>query len=76
MDDLKTICQIKLRGLAKNITAADKVFVMQQLPISKPTLSKYLKADSFKIDKATLIIKMFTGLVNDRIGDLRDTNVN
>ena len=76
MEDIKKICQVKLRGLAKNITASDKAYIMQELPISKPTLSKYLKGNSFKIETATRIIKILTGRVNDRYGDLKGTNVN
>jgi hypothetical protein len=70
MKDLKTVCADKLVALNANITAEEKIEAVNILPISRPTLDKYLKGDVVKIGTATVMIKHFTGKVNERIKEL------
>lgn len=75
MKDLKTICAEKLGHLSNNITEKEKLEAQLSLPISRPTLDKYLKGDVIKIDTATQLIQFFTEKVNDRTRVLAETNL-
>lgn len=75
MKDLKTTCAKKLGLLSGNITEKEKLEAQINLPISRPTLDKYLKGDVAKIETATQLIQFFTEKVNDRTKVLSETNV-
>lgn len=75
MKDLKTMCAEKLELLSGNITTKEKLEAMINLPISKPTLDKYLKGDVIKIETATQLIQFFTEKVNERTRVLEEQNV-
>lgn len=78
MEDIKQLYAQKLQSLSPNITAEDKVNVVETLPISRPTLDNYLSGDIDKIKKletAKELIEFFTKRIQKRINELRATNL-
>jgi hypothetical protein len=73
--DLKKAYSKKLELLRPNLTGPDKTEACQELNISRPTIDKYLSGNVAKIDIADKIIKFLSERVNQRIKDLRETNV-
>lgn len=58
--DLKQQCSKKLIKLAANITNEDKDHAEKEIPVSRPTLDKYLKGDVVKLDIAVKLIKFLS----------------
>lgn len=75
MTDLKKICAAKLKDLSKNITVEDRTEAESYVPMSRPTLDKYMLGDIANIDKATRLIKFLTDKVNERFEKLRETTI-
>jgi hypothetical protein len=61
--DLKQQCSKKLIKLAANITNEDKDNAEKEIPVSRPTLDKYLKGDVVKLDIAVKLIKFLSARV-------------
>ena len=75
MKDYKTFCTDKIAALLPNITQADKLHTQKNIPISQPTLDKYLRGDITKLDTAIKIIEVLTGRVNDRYKELKAVSI-
>ncbi len=75
MKSIKEICNDKLTALEKNLTADDKQAAMAHCNISRPTLDKYLNGDVAKIDTATSLVAFLGERVNQRMRELKLSNV-
>lgn len=75
MIDIKTMCAQRLQELSKNITLEDREDAQKKMPISRPTLDRYLKGEVIKIGTATRLIKFFDKRTIARIKDLEQSNV-
>lgn len=49
----------KMLEIAKNLQFGDKAKAIRDIPVSEPTLNKYLKGQIIKIEMAEKIIKHF-----------------
>lgn len=53
----------KIAEIAKGLQYGDKARAIREIPISEPTLNKYLNGQIIKIDLAEKIIKFFSNEV-------------
>jgi hypothetical protein len=72
--DLKKVCAQELAKLLPSITAKDRKEAEEKIPISRPTLDKYLAGKIVKIDTAINIIKFFTNKANQHLEELKQRN--
>ena len=75
MKDFKTIYNERIVQLSNNISAADKLHAIKTVPISQPTLDKYLKGNLVKLDTAAKLIEVLTERVNDRYKDMKAAKI-
>lgn len=54
----------KIQEIAKSLQYGDKARAIREIPISEPTLNKYLNGQIIKIDLAEKIIKFFSNEVH------------
>ena len=52
----------KMLAIAANLNHGDKARAIRDIPVSEPTLNKYLKGDIVKIDLAIKIIQYFESI--------------
>ena len=69
--DLKKVCAKELAKLMPGITTAMKAEAERELPISRPTLDKYLKGDIVKVETATKLIRFFRNKIKEAMAELQ-----
>lgn len=67
MADLRKQLVKKLKTLDANITGQDKLDACRELPVSRPTLDKYLDGEVADVEKAVSIIEFFSHRITDRL---------
>jgi len=66
MENVRDLIVQKLLTLSEGITPTDKAEAEAELPISKPTLDKYLNGEVVKIETAMKLITFFSQKVKER----------
>lgn len=59
---MKEQLKLKMEYIAANLVHGDKIRAVKEIPVSEPTLNKYLKGDLVKIELAEKIIQYFENL--------------
>lgn len=75
MIDTKTILSTKLSALKDSITTSDREAAESEIPISRPTMDKYLSGDIAKIDTGERLLIFLSNRIKDRINTIRETNL-
>ena len=70
MEKIIKIYSKQLIKLAVNITQTEKLEAQINIPISKPTLDKYLKGRGNKIELSDKLLEFFLQKVNKRIEEI------
>ena len=73
--DAKTILSTKLSALKDSVTPADRELAESELPISRPTMDKYLSGDIVKIDTGERLLLFLSKRIKERIKSIRETNL-
>ena len=59
---MKQLLIDKMKSISDNLHYGDKIRAIREIPVSEPTLNKYLKGDIVKFDLAEKIINYFENL--------------
>ena len=70
MKDIKITCGEKLESLVKNITVTDRTDAVTEIPISRPTLDRYLNGEIIKAETAIKLIRFFSNRITARMKEL------
>ena len=74
MENVKDLLSKKLVTLSQGITIAERAEAEKEIPVSKPTLDKYLAGDIVKIDTALKLIEFFAKKVRARLEFIKETS--
>jgi hypothetical protein len=75
MIDEKTIIADKLSAIKDSVTPADRAAAEAEIPISRPTLDKYLSGDIVKVDTGEKLLRFLAARIKERIENIRATNL-
>lgn len=53
---------LKMKHIAANLQHGDKIRAVKEIPVSEPTLNKYLSGNIVKLEMAERIIQYFENL--------------
>lgn len=67
MENIKALLSQKLITLSEGITIAERVEAEKEIPVSKPTLDRYLAGKIIKIETAEKLITFFSTKVKARL---------
>lgn len=59
---MKEQLTLRMQHISANLVHGDKVRAVKEIPVSEPTLNKYLKGEIVKIELAEKIINYFENL--------------
>lgn len=71
MENLKDLLKNKMITIADGLTVEDKEDGIKNIPLSQPTLYRYLKGEVKKIEIAQLIVDFYQKRIEERINNLK-----
>lgn len=71
----KKVLSKRLVEIAEEVTVSDRQDAEIKIPISRPTLDKYLSGDIVKIDTATKLVQFFSEKIKARLELINATNI-